>query len=87
MEMSAGGCSLKFIDKDNSFTDETQIDIIYSSLNIFLNNIPIRIAWETDQNPAIASALSLKMAGVQFGILSRHQKNVLTTFIQEYSLS
>lgn len=86
LDISSGGCSLKFIDKGESFVNANVIDILFSNENIYLNKIPIKVAWKEEPTPATKNALHLKKVGLKFEKLTAQQQKMLDHFIRDHSM-
>ena len=86
VDISAGGCELKYIDNNAKLPPNSAMDIMMNDKGFFMEQVPIAMAWhDSPPNPGLNTILIRKI-GIRFADLSPIHKERIDYFIKNYAI-
>lgn len=86
VDISAGGCELKYIDNNGKLANEDAMDILMNDKGFYMEQIPISMAWQDLPERSVLSTISIRKVGIRFADLNPEQKERIDYFIKNYAL-
>lgn len=86
VDISAGGCELKYIDTSGKKVDEGSMDILMSDNGFYMEQVPITMAWQDRPESSALSTIIIRKVGIRFAGLTPAQQQRIDYFISNYTL-
>lgn len=86
VDISAGGCELKYIDNNGTLAHEGAMDILMNDRGFYMEEIPIRMAWQDTPESSALSTIIIRKVGIRFTDLNQDQREKIDFFIKNYAL-
>ena len=86
VDISAGGCELKYIDNNGTLAHEGAMDILMNDRGFYMEEIPISMAWQDTPESSALSTIIIRKVGIRFADFSPAQKEKIDYFIKNYTL-
>ena len=86
IDISAGGCELKYIDNNGQLEQEGAMDILMNDKGFYMEQVPIVMAWQDRPQSSALSTIIVRKIGVRFAELSPEQKERIDYFIKNFTL-
>ena len=86
VDISAGGCELKYIDNNGSLENEGSMDILMHDNGFYMEQVPIVMAWQDRPQSSALSTIIIRKIGIRFAELSPAQKERIDYFIKNFTL-
>lgn len=86
IDISAGGCELKYIDNNGQLPSEGVMDILANDAGFYLEEVPIAMAWQDRPENSALSTILIRKVGLKFATLTPIQKERIDFFIKNHSL-
>lgn len=86
VDISAGGCELKYIDNNGQLEHEGAMDILMNDQGFYMEQVPIAMAWQDRPESSALSTIIIRKVGVRFAELSPAQRERIDYFIKNFTL-
>ena len=86
VDISAGGCELKYIDNNGKLAPEGAMDILMNDKGFYMEHVPIAMAWQDRPESSALSTIVIRKIGIRFADLSTMQKERIDYFIKNYAI-
>lgn len=86
VDISAGGCELKYIDNNGLLAPEGVMDILMNDKGFYMESVPIAMAWQDHPESSALSTIVIRKIGLRFADLSPIQKEKIDYFIKNYAI-
>lgn len=86
VDISAGGCELKYIDNCGDLAPEGAMDILMNDKGFYMEHVPITMAWQDRPVSSALSTIIIRKIGISFTDLSPEQKERIDYFIKNYAI-
>lgn len=86
IDISAGGCELKYIDNNGQLAKEGVMDILANDAGFYLEEVPIAMAWQDRPDNSALSTIIIRKVGLSFATLTQAQKDQIDFFIKNHTL-
>jgi len=86
IDISAGGCELKYIDNNGQLPREGVMDILANDAGFYLEEVPVAMAWQDRPENSALSTIIIRKVGLSFANLSPAQKEQIDFFIKNHTL-
>ncbi|MDP2105418.1 MAG: PilZ domain-containing protein [Desulfobulbaceae bacterium] len=86
IDISAGGCELKYIDNNGHLPTEGVMDILANDAGFYLEEVPIAMAWQDQPENSALSTIMIRKVGLSFASLTPAQKERIDFFIKNHTL-
>jgi len=85
-DMSKGGLSFCYIDKQIKLHEIFSVDILLADDGFYLDKIPVKIAWDDGINACVSlQSKAMKRCGVTFDNMSIDQQALLHSFVPKHA--
>ena len=85
VDISVGGCELKYIDNNGKLASEGAMDILMNDKGFYMEQVPIATAWQDRPESSALSTIVIRKIGIRFADLSPSQRERIDYFIQNYA--
>lgn len=85
VDISAGGCELKYIDNNGKLAQEGAMDILMNDKGFYMEQLPIVMAWQDRPESSALSTIVIRKVGLRFANLNPIQKERIDYFIKNYA--
>ena len=86
VDISVGGCELKYIDNNGKLAPEGAMDILMNDKGFYMEGVPIAMAWQDHPEPSSLSSIVIRKIGIRFDNLNPIQKEKIDYFIRNYAI-
>lgn len=86
VDISAGGCELRYIDNNGQLEQEGAMDILMHDKGFYMEQVPIIMAWQERPQSSALSTIIIRKIGVRFAELSPAQQERIDYFIKNFTL-
>lgn len=86
VDISVGGCELKYIDNNGNLAQEGAMDILMNDKGFYMEQVPITTAWQDRPESSAISTIVIRKVGLRFAELSQIQKEKIDYFIKNYAI-
>lgn len=86
IDISAGGCELKYIDNNGDLAPDGSMDILMNDKGFYMEHVPIAMAWQDRPESSALSTIIIRKIGISFTDLSDSQKERIDYFIKNYAI-
>lgn len=86
VDISSGGCKLRYIDNSGALSQQKTMDIMMSDSDFYLERVPIAMAWHERPENTAWSTIIIREVGVYFTALPPAQQHRIDHFIKNYAL-
>ncbi|MDA8418600.1 MAG: PilZ domain-containing protein [Desulfobacteraceae bacterium] len=86
IDISVGGCELKYIENNGPLDSEGTMDILMHSGSFFMEQVPIALAWQDRPQSSALSNIIIRKIGVRFSDLTHDQEEKIGYFIRNHTL-
>jgi len=85
VDISVGGCELKYIDNNGKLAPKGAMDILMNDKGFYMEQVPIAMAWQDRPESSALSTIVIRKIGLRFADLSPLQKERIDYFIENYA--
>lgn len=86
VDISAGGCELKYIDNNGKLAQEGAMDILMNDKGFYMEQLPIAMAWQDRPASSALSTIVIRKVGLRFANLTPNQRERIDYFIKNYAI-
>lgn len=86
VDISTGGCELKYIDNNGDLAPEGVMDILMNDKGFYMERVPISMAWRDRPESSALSTIIIRKIGISFTDLNPAQKERIDYFIKNYAI-
>lgn len=86
VDISVGGCELKYIDNNGKLAPNGAMDILMNDKGFYMEQVPIATAWQDQPESSALSTIVIRKIGIRFADLSPSQKERIDYFIKNYAI-
>ncbi len=86
LDISAGGCEVKFIDNNGQMDRELAMDILMHDHGFYMEQVPVVMAWQELPQCSALSTIIVRKIGVRFAKLSPAQHEKIDFFIKNFTI-
>lgn len=86
LDISAGGCEVKFIDNNEQLAPRIAMDILMHDHGFYMEQVPVVMAWQDLPQSSALSTIIVRKIGVRFAELSPAQQEKIDFFIKNFTV-
>ncbi|MDD5759892.1 MAG: PilZ domain-containing protein [Desulfobulbaceae bacterium] len=86
VDISVGGCELKYIDNSGELASEGAMDILMNDKGFYMEHVPIAMAWQDRPVSSALSTIVIRKIGISFTDLNPEQQERIDYFIKNYAI-